>query len=165
MFNVECSMFNELPHNSELGLAQFWFGKAARWGNAVFMPHPKYDLEDRLIRFGTNVCRLSERLPSTPLGRHIGIQMLRSSTSPFANYGEVKTAESRRDFIHKLGICLKELRETYAWLKFIDAMNLCSNQLLRDAMREGDQLLAIIATSIRTARRNEEPRNRMSNVH
>jgi len=123
------------------------------------MPVPRYDLEDRLIQFGAAVCRLSERLPPTALGKHVALQMIRSSTSPFANYGEVQGAESRRDFIHKLGICLKELRETRTWLKFMGEMNLCAEEPLRGAARECDELLAIIASSIRTARSNG--RNRM----
>jgi len=118
------------------------------------MPGPRYDLEDRLIRFGAEVCRLSERLPSTALGKHVALQIIRSSTSPFANYGEVQGAESRRDFVHKLGICLKELRETRTWLKFLGEMNLCADDVLQVASRECDELLAILASSIRTARQN-----------
>src|SRR5690349_1998478 len=75
-----------------------------------------YGLEDRLVGFGTIACQLADRLPRTPLGQHAALQLARSSTSTFANYGEVQGAESRRDFIHKLGICLKELRETRTWL-------------------------------------------------
>src|SRR6266566_3867986 len=118
------------------------------------MSGPRYDLEDRLIRFGAEVCRLSERLPSTALGKHVALQIVRSSTSPFANYGEVQGAESRRDFVHKLGICLKELRETRNWLKFVSEMKLASPELVDPALHECDELLAILATSIKTARRN-----------
>jgi four helix bundle protein len=114
----------------------------------------KYDLEDRLIRFGSTTCGLAERFPRTPLGQHVAVQLVRSSTSPFANYGEVQSAESRRDFIHKLGICLKELRETRTWLKFVREMNLTTPELVDPALRECDQLLAILATSIKTARAN-----------
>src|SRR3981081_1651869 len=114
----------------------------------------RYELEDRMIRFGSTTCRLGERFPRTPLGQHVALQLVRSSTSPFANYGEVQSAESRRDFIHKLGICLKELRETRTWLKFVREMNLTSPELLDPALRECDELLAILATSIKTARLN-----------
>ena len=119
----------------------------------------RYNLEDRLIQFGKVVCRLAERLPKTPVGQHVSLQLARSSTSAFANYGEVQAAESRRDFIHKLGICLKELRETRTWLKFVREMDLASLPALDDVMKECDELLAIIATSIRTARRNGGSRN------
>lgn len=123
------------------------------------MPDDRYDLEDRLIKFGAAVCRACELLPATPVGKHVALQLIRSGTSPAANYGEVQGAESRRDFIHKLGICLKELRETRAWLKFIREMNHCPEESLQIVMREGEALIAIIASSIRTARSNG--RNRM----
>jgi four helix bundle protein len=113
-----------------------------------------YDLEDRLIRFGSTACRLGDRFPRTPLGQHVALQLARSSTSTFANYGEVQSAESRRDFVHKLGICLKELRETRTWLKFIREMGFSSLESVDPALRECDELLAILATSIKTARRN-----------
>ena len=118
------------------------------------MSGARFDLEDRLIRFGVEVCHVADQLPTTPLGQHIGGQVIRSGTSPLANYGEVQGAESRRDFIHKLSICVKELRETRAWLKLIAAMDLCAAERLRPVMSECDQLLAILTSSIRTARRN-----------
>ena len=118
------------------------------------MPGPRYDLEDRLIRFGATICRLAEPLPATPVGKHITLQIIRSGTSPFANYGEVQGAESRRDFIHKLGICVKELRETRTWLKFMAEMNVCPEERLQPVLRECDELLAMLASSITTARRN-----------
>ena len=113
-----------------------------------------HDLEDRLVQFSTSVCQLGQRLPRTPAGQHASLQLIRSSTSTFANYGEVQAAESRRDFIHKLRICLKELRETRTWLKFIRKMDLASGASLEAVMRECEELLAILATSIRTAQRN-----------
>src|SRR5438093_6671897 len=114
----------------------------------------RYDLEDRLIKFGATVCRLSDRLPTTTLGKQVTLQLIRSATSPFANYGEVQGAESRRDFIHKLGICLKELRETRTWLKFVRLQDLTRPELVEPVLSECDELLAILATSVRTARRN-----------
>ena len=114
----------------------------------------RWDLEDRLVHFGSAACRLGEQLPSTPLGKHLALQLARSSTSSFANYGEVQSAESRRDFIHKLGLCLKELRETRTWLKFIREMELSAPQSVDPVLHECDELLAILSASIRTARRN-----------
>jgi four helix bundle protein len=131
------------------------------------MTGPRYDLEDRLIRFGAAVCRLAGQLPTTTIGKQVTLQVIRSATSPFANYGEVQGAESRRDFIHKLGICLKELRETRAWLKFMAEMRLCAEEELNLVMDECEQLLAILATSIKTARvkgRKSNAECRMSNV-
>ena len=118
----------------------------------------RYDLEDRLIRFGAGVCRLTGRLPITAVGRHVAVQVIRSCTSPAANYGEVQGAESRRDFVHKLGICVKELRETRAWLKLIREMRLSAEEQLGPLIKECDELLAILATSIRTARQNGRSR-------
>lgn len=127
--------------------------------NVRHMPAPRYDFEDRLIRFGADVSRLAGQVPATVLGKHVAVQLIRSGTSPFANYGEVQGAESRRDFIHKLGICVKELRETRAWLKFAGEMDLCPEEAIAGLECECDQLLAILASSIRTARQNG--RNRM----
>jgi len=114
-----------------------------------------YDLEDRLIRFGAEVCRQAEQLPSTTTGRHLANQVIRSSTSPIGHYGEVQGAESRRDFIHKLGMCLKELRETGAWLKLIAKLELCPREAIDPVLAECDQFIRIVAVSIRTARRNQ----------
>ena len=114
------------------------------------MSGPRYDLEDRLINFGVQICLLTDRFPSTPIAKHVSTQMTRSATSPFANYGEAQAAESRQDFVHKLKICLKELRETQAWLKFVERMNLCPENI-EATRRECDELVAIFAASVRTA--------------
>ena len=123
------------------------------------MSGDRYDLEDRLINFGVQICLLTDRVPSTPIGRHVGAQITRSGTSPFANYGEAQAAESRQDFVHKLKVCLKELRETQAWLKFVERMNFCPEDI-GAARQECDELVAILVTSIRTARGKYQ----MSNV-
>ena len=70
------------------------------------------EVEERLIDFGVRIVKLSSKLPNTSAGRHIAGQILRSGTSPAPNYGEARSAESRADFVHKLGIVLKELNET-----------------------------------------------------
>jgi four helix bundle protein len=72
----------------------------------------KFDLEERLIKFAVRVIRLTESLPKTSIGRHIQGQLTRSGTSPAPNYGEAQDSESRADFVHKIKIVLKELRET-----------------------------------------------------
>ncbi len=73
----------------------------------------KYDLEDRLIDFAVPVPGIAEKLPKTPPGNHVSGQLVRSGTSPAANYGEVQGTESRKDFVHKFGIILKELKESH----------------------------------------------------
>src|SRR5690349_25032605 len=94
------------------------------------MSRARYDLEDRLVDFAVRICTLTDRFPSTPIARHVCAQITRSGTSPLANYGEAQAAESRQDFVHKLKICLKELRETQAWLKFVERMNFCSEEVI-----------------------------------
>lgn len=84
------------------------------------MSRARYDLEDRLIRFGAGVCRLTERLPTTAVGKHVVVQLIRSGTSPLANYGEVQGAESRRDFIHKLPVASMNDAMDDGFLRLVD---------------------------------------------
>ncbi len=111
------------------------------------------DIEERLIEFAIRVIRVSEALPETPSGQHIRGQLLRSGTSPAPNYGEARSAESNRDFIHKLKIVLKELNETRIWLKIIIRSELMAIERLEPLLDECDQLCRIIGSSIQTARR------------
>ena len=87
------------------------------------------DLEQRLIEFGVRIIDLSARLPRTAAGKHIASQILRSGTSPAPNYGEARAGESRADFVHKLGIVLKELNETIIWLRMIEGSGLVPSSL------------------------------------
>src|SRR5215831_13246092 len=82
-----------------------------------------YDLEERLLQFASTIIDLSEKLPTSRVGNHVAGQILRSGTSPFPNHGEAEAAESRDDFIHKLRVCLKELRETRRWARLIHRKN------------------------------------------
>ena len=79
----------------------------------------EFDLQDRLIDYAVRIMALSEALPDTKAGKHVASQILRSGTSPAPNYGEAQSAESKADFVHKLKVALKELRETEIWLKVI----------------------------------------------
>jgi four helix bundle protein len=83
----------------------------------------KFDLEERLIAFAAVMIDVSEALPKTFAGNHLGGQLLRSGTSPALHYGEAQAAESPADFIHKMKVCLKELRETYNCLRVIHMKN------------------------------------------
>jgi len=111
------------------------------------------DIEDRLIEFAVRVIRVSEALPDTSAGQHIKDQLLRSGTSPAANYGEARNAESTRDFVHKLKIVVKELNETRIWLRIIIQSELMDAERLEALSDECDQLCRIIGASIQTARR------------
>jgi four helix bundle protein len=119
----------------------------------------KFDLEERLLEFATRVIRVVESLPRTEVGRHVGGQLLRAGTSPYANHGEAEDAESPDDFIHKLKVCLKELRETWRWLRLIQRVPLVKKpDLLAPLIDEADQLIRIFRQSMITARKNRDLR-------
>ncbi len=115
-----------------------------------------FDLEDRLLEFASVVIDLSEKLPGTRAGNHVAGQFLRSGTSPYSNHGEAESAESPDDFIHKLKICLKELRETRRWLRLIHRKQwLKDDAQLKWSAGEVEELIRIFVASIRTARQNQ----------
>ncbi len=115
----------------------------------------KYDLENRLIDFAVRIIKLVESLPKSPVGNHIAGQLLRSGTSPAPNYGEAQGAESRKDFIHKMRVCLKELRETRVWLIILRRLRLLGDSKeLEWLIAECDELISIFVASIRTATKN-----------
>lgn len=114
------------------------------------------DLEDRLIDFAVKIIKLVESLPKTKAGNHIAAQLVRCGTSPAPNYGEARDAESRADFIHKMKICLKELRETRVWLLMIKKAELLKiTSELDYLIDESDQLISIFVKSIKTAKTNK----------
>ena len=115
----------------------------------------EFDLEDRLIDFAVRIIRTSEALPKTKVGKHIAGQLIRSGTSPAPNYGEAQSAESRSDFIHKMKISLKELRETRIWLLMILKVNLIQPaSKLESLIDENNQLISIFVKSVSTAKQN-----------
>jgi four helix bundle protein len=115
----------------------------------------KFDLEDRLIRFASTILTLLTQLPVDRESEHIARQLLRSGTSAAPNYAEALGAESLRDFIHKLGIAVKELRETFVWIRLIKLRGLVADQkLLDDCIRECNELISILVASINTSRKN-----------
>jgi four helix bundle protein len=117
--------------------------------------HRKYDLEERLLEFASAVIDLSEKLPDSRAGNHVAGQILRSGTSPYPNHGEAEDAESREDFIHKLKLCLKELRETRRWARLIKRKGWAKDETtLIFILSEADELIRIFFSSIQTARRN-----------
>ena len=111
-----------------------------------------YDLEERLLDYAAWIIRTVEQLPATRTGNHVAGQLLRSGTSPLPNHGEAQAAESRNDFIHKLRISLKELRETHRWLRLIKRVPLVTPAVKVDPiLSETEQLIRIFVASIRTA--------------
>jgi four helix bundle protein len=118
----------------------------------------KFDLENRLIDFAVQVINVSEALPRSLAGNHIAGQLLRSGTSPASNYGEAQSAESRKDFIHKMKLALKELRESQVWLKILQRKELAKDRGAIDKLSsECNELIAIFVASIRTATTKKEP--------
>src|SRR5258706_6370422 len=104
------------------------------------------DIAKRLLRFPVRVGKLVDALADTRLGRHIAGQLVRCGTSPAANYDEARAAESHDDFVHKLGIVFKELREARVWLMMILEGELLREHRLADLIDECNQLCNIIAT-------------------
>ncbi|MCL1920133.1 MAG: four helix bundle protein [Kiritimatiellaeota bacterium] len=127
------------------------------------MPEQKdFDLQERLIDFAVRIIKLAEALPRTPTGQHVCGQILRSGTSPASNYGEAQSAESRTDFVHKMKIALKELRETEVWLKIIiKSETIKPASKLEPLLKETDELISILFACITTAKRNDEKRKNL----
>jgi len=116
----------------------------------------KFDLEDRLIDFAARCIKVASALPGNKAGQHLMGQLTRSGTSPALNYGEAQSAESRKDFIHKMKICLKELRETVVCLKIIVKAELLGQEGMQPLIDESNELISIFVTSINTAKKNME---------
>ena len=113
---------------------------------------PAYDLEERLLNFGARIIVLTRSLTGDYAERHIGNQLLRSGTAPLSHHGEAQAAESPADFIHKLRLVLREMRETERWLKLIERAAIISKaEKLNPLLNETDELIRIFVTSISTA--------------
>ena len=113
----------------------------------------RYDLEERLLEYAARIVRLVEKLPNTRAGNHVAGQLLRSGTSALPNHAEAQAAESRKDFVHKLKICHKELRESRRWLRLIQRVPMLKASAMQSLVEETEELIRIFSTSIRTASR------------
>lgn len=116
----------------------------------------KYDLDERLIDFASDCIDVSESLPKTIAGNHIASQLVRSSTSPALHYGEAQSAESRNDFIHKMKVCLKELRETFNCIRLIKKKSWYIEAKLARLITENNELISIFVASLKTALKNKK---------
>ncbi len=115
------------------------------------------ELRGRLLDYAASIVELVDTLPKTTIaGRRIGDQLLRSATSVGANYEEARAAESAADFIHKLQVALKELRESSYWLRLLLRVNMIAASRVAPFLDESNQLIAILAKSVLTAKRNRE---------
>ena len=110
------------------------------------------DIEERTLDFAARIGKVVDALPETRLGRHIAGQLIRSGTSPAPNYAEACAAESKNDFIHKLGIVLKELRESRVWIRLVTKSQLLPAPRIAPLLDECDQLGRIIGQSLITAK-------------
>ena len=116
------------------------------------MVHSGYDLGERLLDYAAGIVRLVESLPRSRAGNHVAGQLLRCGTSPLVNHGEAQSAESRKDFVHKMTICLKELRESERWLRLVQRTALAKSVKRVDSLlSETEELKKIFFSSIRTA--------------
>ena len=121
------------------------------------MNNNKYDLEERLLKYSVKIIDTVEQLPNTRTGDHIAGQLLRSGTSAYPNHGEAQSAESPKDFIHKLRISLKELRETQRWLKLIQKAPLKKKpEKLNITIEETEELIKIFVASIKTSEKKQK---------
>ena len=110
------------------------------------------ELEDRLIDFVIKIIKLIKMLPQDIVGKALSNQLIRSGTSPALNYGEAQGAESKKDFIHKLKLVLKELRESLVALKIIKRSKLITDDVFLDELIiEYNELISIFVKSINTA--------------
>ena len=115
----------------------------------------KFDLEERLINFAVLIIDITNKTPATKAGNHLSGQLIRSGTSPALNYGEAQSGESRKDFIHKIKVVLKELRETLVCLKIIYRTKMLkATEQIQFAMKENDELISIFVKSVETAQNN-----------
>jgi len=110
------------------------------------------ELSERLWQFAARVGKVVDGLPDTRLGRHVAGQLVRSGTAAAPNCGEGCAAESRKDFVHKLGVALKEQRETCGWLRFIIIADLLPESRIAQLLDEARQLSKILGRSIVTAK-------------
>jgi|SRR5689334_8098783 len=117
------------------------------------------DFSERLWQFAARVGKVVDALPDTRLGRHVAGQLVRSGTSAAPNYDEGCAAESRADFVHKLGVALKEQKETCGWLNFIVIAKLLPAKRVALLLDECKQLTRVLNRSIVTAKSKRRRRN------
>jgi four helix bundle protein len=106
------------------------------------------DLDARLLAYAARIAKLAGALPKTLAGRHIGHQLLRCGTSAGANYEEAQAAESRADFVHKVQIALKEVRESNYWLRLIVEARILPTEKLKSIITESEELRAILSKAV-----------------
>jgi len=115
------------------------------------------DIQARLMAFARGAMDICDLMPKTTAGNHIAGQLLRSATSTASNYAEARGAESKSDFIHKLGLVFKELNESEVWLELILSRRMIPGDVTATVLEECKILCRIVAASRRTARNGRQP--------
>ena len=158
-------MKNEIPNIEWLGVREddgAYGSKTATRNAQRSTPNSQlrktghFDLEDRLLDFSARIIRLVDALPNTRAANHVAGQLLRCGTSPYGNHGEVEAAESRRDFVHKFRVCLKELKESRRWLRLLQKAALVPERKMAAILGETEELIKIFFASVRTAEKNAD---------
>lgn len=112
----------------------------------------KYDIEDRLINFSVEVIFTCDEFTGSFASQHLSKQLIRSVTSAALNYGEAQSAQSSKDFLHKMRLSLKELRESLVNLKIQKRAQLIKSvEKVDNLLEENNQLIAIFVSSIKTS--------------
>ncbi|MCF8277092.1 MAG: four helix bundle protein [Flavobacteriales bacterium] len=114
----------------------------------------KYDLQERLITFSVSIIELVRKLSDSKESRYFGGQILRSGSAPALICAEAQAAESRKDFIHKMKLCQKELRETSVNLRIMSKTEIAKPSSIEPIFKECGELNAILYSSIQTAQKN-----------
>ena len=117
----------------------------------------KYDLEERTAEFGEEIIKFGKKIPIHPVTQRIIPQLVAAGTSVGANYCEADDAESSKDFVHKIGICKKEARETKYWLRMISVAAPELKEETRELWKEANELNLIFnAISIKVKNKNKQ---------
>jgi len=158
-------MKNEIPNIEWLGVGEddgAYGSKTATRNAQRATPNSQlrktghFDLEDRLLDFSARIIRLVDSLANTRAANHVAGRLLRCGTSPYGNHGEVEAAESRRDFVHKLRVCLKELTESRRWLRLLQKAALVPERKMLAILGETEELIKIFFASVRTAEKKAD---------
>ena len=153
-FAIGSTLFNSsgFPFKTDLVSWEAFISFVISLGaNTLFM---KFDLEERLINFSVLILDITERLPDTKGSVYLSGQLIRCGTAPALHYGEAQSAESRKDFIHKMKLALKEMRESSIWLRIIERKKYLADPSILRSLSELNELISIFVTSIETARAN-----------
>jgi four helix bundle protein len=159
MSNIEVRSTLDKPINFEIRYSKFLVRYSSKTDINVLktLLEMKFDLEVRLINFSVSILKIADALPNNRGANHLGGQLVRSGTAPALMYGEAQSAESRKDFIHKMKLSLKELRETFVCLRIIDKNGYLNNsELLEGTLKETNELISIFVKSIATAQQNSK---------